>query len=289
MFLLCIDNHNGRKRRSNIVNEVVYPVHEVVTIQPDEGIIPKPFNISDYLSHLKKHRQTRSTDSPQTINVNRYVLFILDGSGSIGSLNFKKMKAFVSDVAFIFQFCGFTAVMTYNDCAYLEYNFTDFRNVSHLELGKLKECIDKIEYRGGVTASGNAIREAYLEVLNKSVNHASEIDIIFITDGHSNTGDSPCREADDYWNKLRKNVHKDHKIVHVYPIGIGSNVNHTELHCIMGEDPEFGQPLHILDFDKLQKINDEVVIKLLHTKDTTKFCARFDTYEELICSFAELP
>ena len=262
--------------------EVVYPAHEVVTIQLDDGIIPKPFNVNDYLSHIKRHRQTRSSHN----NGNRYALFILDGSSSIGLQNFETMKSFVVNLTFVFQHCGFTAVMTYNQCAYLQYGFTNFHEISNSEFLRLRNCINAIEYPGGVTASGNAIRMAYEEVLNKTVNDATEIDIIFMTDGRSNTGENPCTEAVDYWNKLRENVHKQRgKVVHVYPIGIGNNINHEELHCIMGEHPDVDQPLHVLNFTMLNDINDHLMLKVATTHQTSKFCTRFHNYQEMICSF----
>ena len=200
MLLLCIIDAK-RKRSSDMIHEEVNPVHEVITIQLDDGVVPKPFNVDEYLSHFKNHHKTRfSRDATSNNTDSRYVLFILDGSGSIGIENFKKMKKFVADLASVFQFCGFTAVMVYDDCAYLEYGYECYeKKYSNEELDDLHKKIIGIPYPNGLTASDYAIKMAYLEELYKIAPKAKEIDIIFMTDGRSNVGENPCKEANSYW------------------------------------------------------------------------------------------
>ena len=259
------------------MHEKVYPVHEVVAIELDDGILPKPFNVEEYLSRFKRHHKKRSSDQDTG---NRYALFILDGSGSIQRKNFDLMINFTADLAFVFQHCGFTAVIVYDDCTYLKYNFDNFRSHRTETYDKLIQCIRTTNYPNGFTASGYAIRRAYQEVLETITGKIEEIDILFITDGHSNKGESPCREANDYWGRLLDKTEN----VHVYPIGIGHNVNHTELNCIMGDSPEVDHPMHLLNFTMLNDINTNILLKLY--ADPTSFCAKFDNYQELICEYA---
>ena len=260
-----------------MIREKVYPPPEVVTAQLDDGIIPKPFNVDEYLCHFKRHHKTRS--SRQTTPKNRYALFILDGSGSIGSTNFKKMTTFVADLSFIFQHCGFTAVMTFNGSAYIEYNFHCYEDSISTEI---KDCmvkkINKISYPDGWTQTGNAIKMAHKHLLSDIAKDAGEIDVIIITDGRSNS--DPCSDAKETW----ENPNLKGKI-HVFSIGIGSRVNHTQLYCLMGGAPEFDNPLHVLNFTTLENINVQILLDV--STQTQKFCARFDNFQEIICEYSE--
>ena len=271
-------------------HEKVYPAPEVITVQMDDGIIPKPFHVNEYLSHFKRHHKTRFSRQtlqtviniyPQTLQtvMNRYLLFILDGSGSIGLENFTKMKKAVGELAYIFQHCGFTAIMTYDTCAYLEYDFDCYKtNVSTDTLASMHEKINDIQYPDGWTATGYAIKMAYDEIISKISKSASEIDVIIITDGHSNRGTNPCTEANEIWEKEELSGK-----INVFPIGIG-NVNHTELHCIMGESPSVNQPLHVLNFTTLNNIINKTIYEIAH--NLNRFCARFDNFQEIICEYS---
>jgi len=255
----------------------------VSVIQLDNGIVPKPFNVDEYLSHFKKHsRRSRNTVTINTESYlnsgRRYAFFILDGSGSIGSDNFKRMKNFVAELAYVFQFCGSTGIMTYDQCAYLEYGFECFNNHTGGLHKAMVETIQSIQYPRGSTASGFAMEKAYDNVLSKIAKNASEIDVILITDGHSNTGKSPCTVANEIWNKPEL---KDK--INVFPIGIG-NVNHTELHCLMGDDAEVDNPLHVLNFEALVNISIDVLDFV--TNHSNQFCSQFGDFQEVLCEYA---
>ena len=60
--------------------------------------MPIPFDLEEYLSDIKIHRQRRGS-----VDVKRYILFVLDTSGSIGQTNFEKMVDVLSD--FVPLFC----------------------------------------------------------------------------------------------------------------------------------------------------------------------------------------
>ena len=266
-----------------MIREKVYPAPEVVTVQLDDGITPKPFDVDEYLSHFKRHHKTRSSRQATVADLrakNRYALFILDGSGSITNTNFQTMKNFVGELAFIFQSCGFTGVMTYDECTYLQYNFSCYKDKAtddahHAMLQKILA----MPYPNGWTATGDAIERAFEDVLKFIVEDAAEIDVIIITDGHNNVGRDPCIVANEIWNKT-----EIRSKVKVFPIGIG-NVNYAELHCLMGEDPKIDNPLHVLNFTTLQKMGDQVFLEVSNNKET--FCARFDNFQEVICEFSE--
>ena len=282
-ILLYIDGK--RKRSSNMIHEKMYPAPEVVTVQLDDGITPKPFDVDEYLSHFKRHHKTRSSRqatiiAPPSKAKNRYALFILDGSGSITNTYFQKMKFFVGQLAFIFQSCGFTGVMTYNDCTYLQFNFTCYKyKATYATHNAMLQKILDIPYPNGLTGTGDAIERAFEDVLKFIAEDAAEIDVIIITDGHSNTGRDPCLVANEIWNKI-----EIRSKVNVFPIGIG-NINYSELHCLMGEDPKINNPLHVLNFTTLEKIGDQVFNEVINNKET--FCARFDNFQEVICEFSE--
>lgn len=272
-----------------MINEEIYSVHEVANIQLDSGIIPKPFNVEEYLSHFKRRHKRQSNSQPGN---KRYVLFILDGSGSIGKDNFEKMKHFTANLSYVFQFCGHTALIVFNSCAYLQYDFDDHQTLHDnndivSELKKLKESIDNIAYPGGSTASGNAIEQAYNKVIQKILPEAKEIDIIFLTDGHSNTGRNVCEAAKEFWTLIYEGGTVK---LHVFPIGIGPHIDYHQLYCIMGDDPELDDlhPLHILTFDLLNNITKNIQLDMENGPSNldSEFCGRFGGgYQEMICKY----
>ena len=222
-----------------------YDNHEV-----DEGISPEIFNLEEYLSIVKAHRN--KCESP---GQDRFVFFILDTSGSIGKSSFNKLKSAIADLVVLL--CDVkVAVMTYSSNMYREICY----NCDQSSKSALHNAILSIKYRGGgSTASGDVIRCACDYMLNspcrftRNIHNPPPIDVIFLTDGHSNIGEDVCT-ATKCLNAISN--------INVFPIAVGSNINWQELNCIKGNNGNPNDILSVTDIDALLNLIRSSITKL---------------------------
>ena len=196
---------------------------EAVVAELDEDIVPMPFDLDKELSHIKAHRQKRQGSNQK----DKYVLYILDSSGSIGETNFKNLTNVMAQFSLFYCTGTKIVVMSYSSNVYKNYCF----NCDQDTLPRYT-AINNITFHNQLTASGNAIHCACDYMLRSPCGfphttgrNAPELDVIFITDGHSNHGQDVCTAAScwsDFYN------------INVFPIGIGNHVNYRELNCIKG-------------------------------------------------------
>ena len=192
-------------------------------------------------------------------NVDRYVLFVLDTSGSIGPGNFEKILNIVSDI--IPLFCGNIsfAIMTFGNIMKQEICFDCTINIY-----EIKEVIKRIKYRNGPrTRTGKAAKCACEHMLKprcgyKDLRNTKFTDVIFITDGQSN-GDINVCSATDCFNEINdKNPDMD---LYVFAIGIG-DVNPDELDCIVGKRGTEASKFYLTSFQDFEKLRNETVAKV---------------------------
>ena len=150
----------------------------------DNYSVPNPFDFDGHLSAITTHRNKRQANSKK-----RYVLFILDSSGSIGSAQFTLMKEVLSNLLPLFCGNALFGVMSYG--AKLERDICF--NCDQIDRFKLQQALRSIKYHyGSSTRSGDAIRCACDYMLSRSCGYFNELnsitDVIFLTDGHSNSG-----------------------------------------------------------------------------------------------------
>ena len=214
----------------------------------DDYSVPNPFDFDMHLSAITSDRHKR-----QLYSKKRYVLFILDSSGSIGSQDFNTMKNVLSDLLPLF--CGNTVfgVMSYG--AKLERNICF--NCKQSDHFKLQQALRSIQYHyGPATRSGDAIQCACDYMLSKSCGYYNEpdaiTDVIFLTDGKSNKGVDVCTAADCI--PLGVNV---------ISIGVGNNVNYKELECIEGDNGAAPHIFDVKDLGGLKQLLDQVIIDLI--------------------------
>ena len=217
------------------------PDEEAVIPQLDEDIIPMPFDMDEKLSQIKAHRQKRQGTNKK----DKYVLYILDSSGSIKGTDFTDMTNVMAE--FSLFYCSGTkiAAMSYSDIVYKNYCF----NCDQTNIIKRYQAINSIRYLGQTTASGDAIQYACDYMLNSpcgfprtSGQNAPEVDVIFITDGKSNHGKNVCTAA-ECWSSFYN--------INVFPIGIGNKVNYQELNCIKGNTVNGVSSFCLRDFTEL--------------------------------------
>lgn len=154
--------------------------------------------------------------SSNSDDTHRYILFVLDISGSINKSNFNDLKA---NLYLLLQLlCNETkvAVMTFSHLYYIEFNFTSFSR--HTPTAIIKDAICGINYRGGGrTHTAGAVQC----VCKNFLQNAMHINVVFITDGKSN---DPKRNISCEINCLHNRSDVD-----TYAFGITDNVNENEL------------------------------------------------------------
>ena len=111
---------------------------------------PIPF---DFATHGGRYRR-QSNQNCQPDDT-RYILFILDTSGSIGIGNFQNMTASLSKL--VNRFCKRIkiAAMTFSDYHHIEFNFNCFDNTCDGRR-ETRDAMKSIRYRGGLTYTGEA-------------------------------------------------------------------------------------------------------------------------------------
>ena len=150
---------------------------------------------------------------------------MLDTSGSIGSAHFRSMRENLSLLVALMCKPVRIAAMTFNHNYKVEFCFNCFKNTCNGR-GQMMRAMSSITYRGGLTHSGGAARCACDFLLTPSCGidpRASCIDVVFITDGHSNDPvRDVCTEIQCLHNRFGVNT---------YAIGI-RNSRQSELECI---------------------------------------------------------
>lgn len=156
----------------------------------------------------------------------QHILFMLDTSGSIGATNFHTMTSQLGLLVRLVCKPVKIAVVTFNHNYHVEFCFNCFDNTC---TGRLSTYIamSNITYQGGWTHTGGAAKCACDVILNETCGvdrTASCIDVVLITDGHSNDPSREvCREIQCLHTRFGVNT---------YAIGIGNRVNQAELNCI---------------------------------------------------------
>ena len=239
----------GRSISTKSTEKETPAVEEDVIAQLDDNIVPMPFDLNKELSHIKTHRQKREGTNKK----DKYVLYIMDSSGSIGSTNFKDMRNIMAQFSLFYCKGTKIAAMSYSTYVYKNYCF----NCDQKNIVTRYNAIKAIPFHARLTASGDAIQCACDHMLNspcgfpttESKKKASEITVVFITDGYSNRGKNVCTAA-KCWSSFYN--------INVFPIGIGNGVNYRELDCIKGGIANGANPFNLRDFKELHKLLAEV-------------------------------
>ena len=198
--------------------------------EPDN---PIPF---DMLKHAHRYRRE---DYDRKCSVSQYVLFVLDTSASIEISEFENMTTALR--CLVPHFCNpiNIAVMTFDDHYFMEFCFDCFDNTCEGRK-KAADAIRAINHRyKGFTHTGGAVRCIEELLTNRQICNFNMdedphrdircIDIVLITDGHSNGPLDVCEEI--YNSRLQS----DQKMK-VHAIGIGDYHNMNEIQCLSGSE-----------------------------------------------------
>ncbi|XP_061412819.1 collagen alpha-3(VI) chain-like [Lethenteron reissneri] len=205
------------------------------------------------------------------------IAFVIDSSDSIKPEDFLKIKFFLSSLLDRFSISddpqlelnksrvalvqytpgGFDVSLQLTDPVKLEFNFTHYANKA-----KMKTHIERMRQIEGTTGTGHAIKWTLEHLFGKTQNARSHRVIFVITDGearpwdkdtlHSVVQDAKCKEFA------------------MFAIGVGKDINQTELHYIASE-PINQHYIKIDRYTQLTEFNVNSRIKSILTqwKDKT--------------------
>ena len=245
----------GRRDISSLFKEFqTYKDHAVL----DNAIVPKPFNFNEHLSAIRKHQHRRRR---MTTCNDRYLLFMLDTSGSVGKQAFEYMVKNLSSLVPLFCRNTKIAAITFGDEIYHEFCFNCKVNHGDVEIA---QAVASIPYHGGWTHTGRAVKCACDEILtipcglparDEYQRCPAPIDVIIITDGKFNGPLDVCKEA----KCLHEQSFYD---VNTFTIGVG-NYDKGELDCITDKDDlNVDHVFFMEDLDELNMFITNVTIFL---------------------------
>jgi len=150
------------------------------------------------------------------------LVFVLDGTGSVGATNFERMKTFVQKMISDFELgpeATRIGVVVYSHRASLEISLDAFEDQESLQ-----DAVAGIAYPGGYTLTGAAID--YTTTFAFSTRNGARDGVrkvaVILTDGVSY--DDPAEPA----QSMRKAA------IITYAVGIGSNLDRDQLDVIAG-------------------------------------------------------
>lgn len=217
---------------------------------------PLPFDWNKHHSRFK--RQLEADCSPDG---SQYVLFLLDTSGSIGYRAFERMKTAISNLTALFCKPVKIAVLTFDHTLKLEFCFNCFGS-DLFGRSAARKAIRHIPYRGGGTHTAAATLCACQKLLRPDCGlpeDANCIDVVYITDGHSN---DPNRKV---CNKVKCLHNHDQYFDHIntYAIGI-NNYNENEMQCI-AHSSNVNSVFQFKDFDDFEYAIRVIITRLFAT------------------------
>ena len=185
--------------------------------------------------HSARYRR-QSSSSNCYPDGTRYVLFMLDTSGSIGSVYFNRMTSALSTLVHYFCRPIKIAAMTFSHEHFIEFCFNCFDNDCEGR-DDARDRMQSIEYRDGWTHTGEATQCAcdcmlttecgFPDLTTFSGPGAVCLDVIYVTDGRSNGPYNVCEKVACLYDLEQRRVE-----LTVFAFGIGTNVGDSELRCI---------------------------------------------------------
>ena len=201
--------------------------------------------------------------------VNTDILFVLDGSGSIGGYDFDQVRQF--EYNFVSKLPIGPQDNQVGTIVFSDIGSVDFYLNTYANKTDMLNHISMLPYPGGSTNTPDGLcklaRYGFAEGNGARPSSAAVYRIaIVMTDGQSNEESSECQ-----WNTLEaaEAVHQLSPPILVYVIGVTSNINVNELESI-ATSPDYVTYLDSFDKDILEETqeshSDEVCNRGLYTE-----------------------
>uniref|UniRef100_A0A8C5A5D2 Collagen type XII alpha 1 chain n=1 Tax=Gadus morhua TaxID=8049 RepID=A0A8C5A5D2_GADMO len=184
------------------------------------------------------------------------LVFLIDGSWSIGDESFNKVIQFVFSMTGAFDVISAKG-MQVSFVQYSDDAKTEFKLNSYHDKGMVLSALHMVRYRGGNTKTGVALKHVYEKVFNTEGGMRRNVPkvLVVVTDGRSQ--DEVKKEAE----KLQ------HSGYSVFVVGV-ADVDQTELRNI-GSKPSERHVFVVDDFDAFAKIQDNLITFICETATST--------------------
>uniref|UniRef100_A0A674BWM9 Collagen type XII alpha 1 chain n=1 Tax=Salmo trutta TaxID=8032 RepID=A0A674BWM9_SALTR len=193
------------------------------------------------------------------------VVFLIDGSWSIGEESFRKVVQFVFSMIGAFDVIGSTG-MQVSFVQYSDQAKTEFRLNSYSDKGSGLAALQLIQYRGGNTKTGVALKHVKEKVFTSENGMRRNVPkvVVAVTDGRSQ-------------DEVKKNAAAlQHAGYSVFVVGV-ADVDYAELQNI-GSKPSDRHIFVVDDFDAFATIQDNLVTFICETATSCElfwvFCFR---------------
>ncbi|XP_026185345.1 collagen alpha-1(XII) chain isoform X2 [Mastacembelus armatus] len=184
------------------------------------------------------------------------VVFVIDGSWSIGEESFTKVVHFISSVIAAFDVIG-PSGMQVSFVQYSDDAKTEFKLNTYKDKGVAMSALPYIHYRGGNTKTGVALKHTYekaFSVDNGMRRNVPKV-VVVITDGRSQ-------------DEVKKNAAKlQHAGYSVFAIGV-ADVDFVELQEI-GSKPSERHVFVVDDFDAFNTIKENLITFICETASSS--------------------
>lgn len=182
-------------------------------------------------------------------NDTRYVLFILDTSGSIKASRFEAAKQAISVIAN--SLCGYikVALMSFSTARYLDFCFDCYPDEGQPR-NTISNAIMNTPYRGGSTRTADAIKCACEHMLSPACGpllgrRTNNIDVVILTDGFNN---GRCRSKLLEVSECLKNE----DTINIFAIAIGGGSAETVANLV--KRPGYTHIFQVKDFAELGQL-----------------------------------
>ena len=204
----------------------------------------EPFDIDARMNAFHERRRRQTCSNHKDV---RYVLFIVDTSGSITETTFNKVRDLLANISENLCDQLRVAMMTYGSDINLEFCFN-----CHADRRNIFNAIKRVQFRGGSTRTTDATKCACDTLLTPECGlpdgrATSNIDIVYLTDGRHN---GPCRS--NLANEV--NCFHNQRNINTYAIAVGRPVLAS---VQVLENPHDRSDSHIFnvdDFVELEKV-----------------------------------
>ncbi|CAB1444967.1 unnamed protein product [Pleuronectes platessa] len=184
------------------------------------------------------------------------VVFLIDGSWSIGEESFTKVRHFISDMIGAFDVVG-PSGMQVSFVQFSDSAKTEFRLNAYQDKGITMSSIHHIRYRGGNTKTGIALKHTYEKAFSLENGMRRNVPkvVVAITDG---------RSQDEVKQSAAKLQHAGYS---VFAIGV-ADVDFVELQQI-GSKPSDRHVFVVDDFDAFDTIKENLITFICETASSS--------------------